>query len=979
MPVTIEFPPFLLETDEARLRKGSVDIRLRPRAFAVLQYLVERPGKLVLHDELLGAVWGDVAITPGTLNTSIRELRKALGDDARQPRYIETVYRKGFRFVADVRSGERAASAPEPKSLEVAPAVGAPGMLHGREDSLEQLEAFLANAKRRTRQVVFVTGEIGIGKTSLVRAFLARHTEEEIEGSLRVGWGQAVYQHSQGEAYHPVFDALDRLVRSQNAEPLRAALRRYAPTWLLQLPWLLEPGEADALRRDVGNATSNRLLREFCVAIEHLTKEQPLILVLEDLHWADSATVDLIGALAERADPACLLLICTYRSVDAAIHDHPIAPLRRSLQRHGAAAELPLDGLSEADAQSYLCERFGWTATPAGLSAAIARYTDGNPLFMVTLTGHLVDKGMIRKSNGRWRFVASLDALHSVAPNSLSEIVEDQLQSLGLETREMLEAASVVGESFATQAVAAGLEIQLEPIEKAFGSLERRGQFIKEGGAAAWPDGTRGRRYEFQHAAFLRILYDRISPARRQRLHLLIGERIEAAHTADLGAVGAELALHFEQAGVLSRTVAHLERAAEFAQERFAHRQAADYLHRALDLLAQSPKNSHERATSELALRRELTRNLIISLGWGADEVLENATLCLDLSRQRGDVDSEAAALERLTRIHNMRSEYPEARESLDQLRSVAPNTRFGSLPGLLAQLTCQACLVAGEFDGVEQALVEALRGEYDDDDPLVVAGPHPRSMALNIGALSSWIAGRVDDAWSRIEESRAEASRFGETMSLAVAHIYRAGIARELGHADQAREAIDAFRSESESSGLVLASSFQCGVEAWLLIESGDSKAAVSFLREQLSAVRSGVITIYATSALVVLAEALLAEGDARQGLECIEEALQYAEKTGERMYQAELHRLRGELLLLQGNRAAAESSLSEAIAVARAQGARSFELRAATSLARSHREQAHTEQAIDVLEPVLRSFNQGSDTRDILTAQALLRTLRE
>jgi adenylate cyclase len=358
--------------------------------------------------------------------------------------------------------------------------------------------------------------------------------------------------------------------------------------------------------------------------------------------------------------------------------------------------------------------------------------------------------------------------------------------------------------------------------------------------------------------------------------------------------------------------------------------------------------------------------------------VLENVTQWLALSRQLGDLDSEAAALERLTRIHNMRSEYFEAQRSLDQLRSVARDVSFISLPGVMAQLAGQIHMVAGEFNRAEQVLAEALSAEYDDTDSLVLAGPHPRSMALCIGSLCNWILGRVGDACSLTAYADDNASRLGETMSLAVTHTYRAGLARELGHVDQAREAIEAFRSESESTGLVLDSSFLHAVEAWLLIESGDSEAAVTFLRERLGTFPLGGVTIYSTSAFVVLAEALLAEDDAEQGLDCIEEALRCADDTGERMYTAELHRLRGELRLRQGDRAAAETSFCRAIEVARAQGARSFELRAAISLARSWGRQGKTEQAIGILEPVLCSIDGGSDTRDVMTAQALLGRLR-
>ena len=640
-PGVLEFRDFRLDVAEERLWRDERPVELRPKTFAVLKYLAERPGKLVKNDELLDVVWEGAAVTAGTLNTSIRELRKALGDDAREPSYIETVHRRGFRFVAPVRTGVGSAtSETKPSHALPIPTGAAKGKLHGREGELDLLETRLASAKEGRRQVVFVTGDIGIGKTSVLRAFVERHEQEIGEGGLSLAQGQSVHHHGEGEAYHPVLDALERLVRTGGRERLPDIMKRFAPTWVVQLPWLLEPSALAELRASVGTVTTARMLREFSVMVDAFTREQPFVLLLEDMHWSDPATVDLVGALARRTDSARLLVIATYRPVDAAMGEHPVTPLHRRLRQESAASEVSLPALSEADVSSYLCERFAWSEVPTGLATVVHEQTDGNPLLMVTLTSHLVSTQVLTQVDGAWSLNATPESVATEAPGGLGEIVDERLESLGREEREALEVASVAGESFAVQAVAAAIGVDAGELERTCARLAEWGQFIEESGVAEWPDGTAGRRFDFEHSAFRRILYSRLSPARRRRLHIRIAERTEAAFARDPNAHAAELAFHYEQGGDVARSVEHLARAAASSGSRFKPREAASYARRAIELLA-STARAGLGDPGERALRLELARS-VAALSMRSAETDASLERCLELSRKLRDARPEA-------------------------------------------------------------------------------------------------------------------------------------------------------------------------------------------------------------------------------------------------------------------------------------------------------------------------------------------------
>lgn len=316
----IVFDDFTLNSADESLWKGSQRIHLRPKTFALLEYLAAHPGQLVTKDQLLSILWPGCHVGDEALKHCVAEIRKALKDHAEKSHLIQTAHRRGYRFIGEVVQQQPASPLnwnsvdsryPDPDLSG--------GQLVGRTAELTQLRQNLEKALSGARQVVFVTGEQGIGKTTLVDAFLdltmgqRKNPDPDSSTELFVTRGQCIKSHGAGEAYMPVYEAILSLCSEFNRGQMVALLRHHAPLWLMQMPGLISPAQLRSLRRITEGFTCGRMLREMAEALEALTEKAPLIMVLEDLHWSDFSTLDLISYLAQRRNPARLLIIGTYR------------------------------------------------------------------------------------------------------------------------------------------------------------------------------------------------------------------------------------------------------------------------------------------------------------------------------------------------------------------------------------------------------------------------------------------------------------------------------------------------------------------------------------------------------------------------------------------------------------------------------------------------------------------------------------------
>jgi DNA-binding winged helix-turn-helix (wHTH) protein len=581
-----QFGAFRLDTENQCLWRGSKRIAVRPRPFAVLNYLVEHPGRLISHDEILDALWPDTFVQPQILRTYMLDLRKVLGDDAGEPKYIETLPKRGYQFIAAVAeyTATKARTAPGDSTTEPAT------VLTGRDAELARLRGEFRSASGGQRRVVWVTGETGIGKTTLVDAFCG---ELESAGTAAIARGQCVEGLAVREAYYPVTEALRGLCASASGEAACQALARLAPMWLAAV------GRGAAGERVV--APQERLPGNVMAALEAIAAESPLVLVFEDVQWADAFTLDLLSALARRRGAARLLIVATVRMPGESAAPSP-QRLMQDLVTRQLSSEICLQPLTLRSVQGLLAAKLGQSDLPAGLAGFVHRHSEGNPLFAVALLEHLTAQRILVQEgeSGAWKQRAAFETVEPRVPSGLAQMIALEMEQLSAEEQTLLEAGSLMGVAFPAWAVAAALEKDAAAIEDACEEMLRRVHFVHRGGEDELPDGARSAFFVFVHGLYREVLYERQSAARRARRHGRVARRLGELFAGRETDVAREMALHYEAAGEWRPAIDALQAAAKRAEQRAAATEAAELRQQALAL------SGHLRGAEREAVLRSL-------------------------------------------------------------------------------------------------------------------------------------------------------------------------------------------------------------------------------------------------------------------------------------------------------------------------------------------------------------------------------------
>jgi DNA-binding winged helix-turn-helix (wHTH) protein/predicted ATPase len=982
----LSFPPFHLDLANEQLWRGAELVPLRPKAFRLLRYLAEHPQRLVTQEELLKAVWQHSYLSEGLLRGYIHELRGLLGDDAKAPHFIETASGRGYRFIASITP---IPPVPSPIESSVPPTLQPPPGFVGRQEELAQLHRALERALLGERQVVFVAGEPGIGKTALVDAFLAQIVGAQ---GLRVGRGQCIDHYGAGEAYLPVFEALGRLARGAGGEQLVQLLRRQAPTWLVQMPAFIDEAELEMLSHRGYGATPERIAWELAGVLEALTAERPLVLWLEDLHWSDFSTVDALAMLAWRREPARLLVVGTYRPVGVMASGHPLQGLVRELEAHAQCRSLPLGFLTPPEVSQYLAARFAPLKSQAARleewGRFVHRHTDGNPLFMVTMVDDLMGQGVIGEAALERPWPAPPASLAGGLPESLRQLIDHQLNRLSQEERGVLEVASVAGIEFSAAWVAAALDTDVLEVEGCCEALTCRRLFLDSGkGRPTGPERRLAERYRFLHALHQHLLYERLPASRRRQLHQRVGESKETAFGSRRAEIAAELAVHFEEARDGPRAVHYLGQAAQNALRRSAGREASDNLTRALGRLQTLPE-APERAQQELSLQLSLGAALSMTQGYTAPEVKRAYDRAHALCGQIGESPHLFPALFGLFRFELTWGELQGARALAERLLRLAQaqpdplllpaaHVALGATLFHLGEPTAACTQVEQGLRVYDRHQQEALILQYGDDMGV---------MCLHYARVALQVLGYPDQALARSREAQALAEALSHPFTLAReitnnAFFYQF---RRDGRTAQARAeaAIDLVAEHGFSP---LWGAHGTLVRGWALAEQGQAEEGIAHLRHALDVYQTLGFCLRRPYNLGLLGEALGKAGRAQEGLAVLGEALATARRTGERSHEAELYWLQGELTLelLESGipgvdvEAEVEACFEQALEIARSQGARLFELRAMMSLARLRMRQGKKQEVRIQLAEVYGRFTEGFDTKDLQEARALLETL--
>ena len=941
-----------VDTTAFELRRDETLVPVQPQVFDLLVLLLENRHRVVTRDEIFERIWKNRIVSDTALSSRVKTLRQALGDDGTEQGCIRTVRRRGFRLVASVE--EIAATAVADAALP-APAVAE---FVGREAELTLLQTLLKKACAGQRQTVFVTGEPGIGKSALVRTFLA---SAAAPARAAVARAQCIELYGTSEPYLPIFEAMQRLGAEIGAEKLASYLGSFAPSWLAQMPWLNDPRQPAV---DAAGVTPQRMLRELAQVLEALSAARPVVLWLEDLHWSDHSTLDAISFLARRAEPARLLVIGSYRPADASSRGHPVQTVKQAVALHGACSELALGFLGLGDLAVYLQRRFALGAAELGeLSQFLYTRTDGNPLFVVALVDDLLRSGALKRAADGWGLTRPVAEIGLAIPETVQILIGQQIEGLAAEERRVLQAAAVTGAEFSAAAVAAVLALEVEAVEEICDRLVQRQQFIVFRDSRDWPDGTVANRYAFVHAMYQQGLGSRVSEARRVEWQGKIATREERAYGRSVDEIAAQLAVRFEAARRYERSVRYFEMAAHNALMGNAHIEAARLFGKAIDMLPLA--GLEQPAAAELRMQMPRAIAVIASRGYATGEIEEIHRRALAIARELGDQPAIVRVLQSVWTISVVLGHLDRSRAVALEISEHAEKTADASLLLQGYSKLGQTCFHLGEFAVARDYFEKALAISVDLSEEK--SGGEPPRCAAHL-AWVLWYLGYPDSAVRMSRQAMVLARSLKGPYGILLTTGFVAFIHCFRGEVAAAEPLIDEQLEIAWEHGLPFWITWSACVKGLIESRRGDHEAGLARMLQSLKGYRATGAVIGLAHFMTEVAETLLVAGDYEQAMALVDEARAIGERTANHYHAADLHRVRGELLIARGRAQEGEAELVQALATARRHGAKSLELRALTSLAR------RSPEWLAPLRAVRSAITEGSDTADLRRADAML-----
>jgi tetratricopeptide (TPR) repeat protein len=846
----------------------------------------------------------------------------------------------------------------------------------GRGDARIELRAAFDSVCSGRGMLVCVTGEAGIGKSTLVEEFLAEVGSGH--GICRIGRGRCSERLAGAEAYLPLLDALSDLLRRDDGSVARL-MRAVAPFWYAQVAsgGLHESPPGGPLTQ-VTTGTQERLKRELAAFLQDACREMPVILFFDDLHWVDMSTVDILSYVARHFEALPALIIVAYRPEELLVQKHPFLITKHDLQSHGFCREICLEFLTRDDIDEYFTLRFPRHQFPKSFIDLLHSKTEGNPLFVVNVLGYLCDQHVLSQEQGEWTLTRSVPDLARELPQSVRGMIHRKIAFLAETDRQLLVVASVQGYEFDSAVVAVVLTRDAADVEEQLDRIDRIHGFVKAVREEELPDGTLTVRYRFVHILYQNMLFASLAPTRRTSLSRHLGSTLEQFHGERKADIASELAVLYETAREFSLAANYFGLAAKKAADVFAFEEALVLGRRALDALRTLP-DAPERRRRELGILMTMGVPASATKGYSGVEVREIYDRARILSLEFNETDQLTHALYRLFAFSIVRLQLKDAEDAAASLRDLADNSQTPIL-SMLCDLT--------------SGLINHHRGDFTaatesfgrvPTDYLIDAR---RSMCASLGfdptvasrmflGLSLWCLGYPDNASRIVELTLRSAGELAHSYTLAYALHFATLVFSLRGDWERVEPYNQKALAIANDEGFSYFIATSLCFHGLYLTRHGRLEEGLVRLREGFDKLRSIDGRISQRRFASDLAQQLAMLGQVDEGLSFL--AVELEAMNSDRFWEPELLRVKGELLLLRGGASAeAEECLTRAIDVSREHRAKSLELRAATSLARLWRTQAKTNQAISVLSEVYGWFTEGLETADLKEAHRVLISLR-
>lgn len=920
------------------------------------------------------------------------------------------------------------ASVAPPAFLSIVPPHPSPSEpFVAREGELAQLDEFLDLALAGQGRVVFVTGEAGRGKTMLLQAFVCRAQARQPDLIVAGGNGNALT--GLGDPYLPFREILGQLTGDVearlaagaisresairlwsllpltaralldagpdligtllSAEPLVERARTFSPQpdgtdWLIRLEAFISQ---KSIEPELQSQQQSDLFEQYTQVLSGLAGRQPLLLLLDDLQWADLASINLLFHLGRQLEGSPILIVGAYRPDEIMAPQngkrHPLEPLVNEFKHHFGAVEVDL---SQAD---------GWQFVNAFLDTepnrlddtfrrTLYRQTGGHPLFTVELLHGMQERGdLIQDQDGRWVEGSTLN--WTILPPQVEASIAERIDRLPEDLRESLTIASVEGETFTAEVVARVQAVDERKTVRSLSDQLGRKHRLVAAQEIRQVDGQHISLYRFRHILFQKYLYQQLDPAERIYLHQAVGEALESLYEDQSEQIAVQLARHFQEAKNPEKTIAYLRQAGEKATRLSANQEAIAHFTRGLELLETRP-NTPARTQQELALQIALSVPLIAVKGYGAPEVGRVYSRMEELCRQLGEVTLQFRVLFSKANFYGQQGEQYEAHQVARQALSLAEQTDDPVLVMIAHFMMGVSFLFLGKVAPARMHL-EQMMVIYDPQQHRNLAFHYGQDIgAPNLSWLCwvLWSLGYPDQALQRNQEALILAQELdhpltsADSVGIATQTFYHLG--QDVEVTQELAEACIRLATEHRFPLWLAVGTFYRGRA---LVDQGQIEAGLTQMQQGLADYQATGAKLCRSLFLATLAEAYGKTGQVETGLSLLTEAQITANRSGERLYEAEIHRLKGELLLkakVERRKASPESPedcFLQAIKIARTQQAKSFELRATMSLSRLWHKQGKREKGRQMLAEVYNWFSEGFDTTDLKEAKVLLEKL--
>ncbi len=862
----------------------------------------------------------------------------------------------------------------------------------GRERERAELRAGFESALSGRGLLLGVAGEPGIGKTTLVEDFL---TELAAEGRCTIARGRCSERLAGTEAYLPLLEALENLLQSGSNPAAARAMKQIAPTWYAQVvPLSGDHEETARLINEVRAASQERRKRELGALLQEVSRPRPLVLFLDDLHWADVSTIDVLSFLAGKLEGLGVLIVVTYRPSDLLLLKHPFLKIKPDLQARGACRELVLEFLTQTEIAEYLELEFPDHRFPADFPKLIHEKTEGSPLFMADLVRYLRDRGVIAQHSlkdargpdslpagaPKWELAQALPEIEHELPESVRGMIERKIAQLGEEDLKLLVAAAVQGYEFESAVVAKALGLDAGEVEERLEKLERVYAFVRLVGEREFPEHTLTLRYRFVHVLYQNALYASLRPTRKVTLSREVAGVLEGFYGEQRASVASELAALWEAAREYAKAAEYFHLAAQQASKVLAAQEAAALARRGLRMIEMLP-DSRERRLQELSLQVVLGNALTATQGYAAPEVEETYSRAHELGKQLDEPQYLLPTLWGMAGFSLTRARYRKALAYSEEFLSLAERLQG---PTLMVAYTHvgSSLYYLGELEQAHDHFQQsASRYRPVEHRPLTwIYGHEPGMIAELYLGLTLWLLGQCDQALVHGRESLRLSREVSHANSRAFASTCVASIYQCCGDLERGAELAEEGAALSAEQGLPHWLGQATVARGWVKVGRGHFAEGIEAIRWGIAAFRFTGAEIHVTYHLSLLAEAYKRAGQPGEGLAVLAEAQALVEKNEERFWEAELYRLKGELLRGTGGAASeVEACFHRAIEIARRQQAKSLELRSAMSLARLWQQQGKLGEAQQMLAGIYGWFTEGFDTADLKQAKSFLDELQQ